>query len=127
MDVARVQVSCTLIGIKRISCLVVARLILGWFSHESQQTGQKSYQGSKIIPNLRDIGVQADGARIGVKRIPVLVDLVVQDADRAPEGRVAAVAVDRLLVGFVCLGVFLLRHVASAEQVPTLRISLVCG
>jgi len=98
------------VGIERVVGLVVTRLI----------------QSTKIVPNLGDVWVQTNGARVSVKSIAVLVDLVVQDADRAPECWVSAVPVDSLLVGLICLWILLLRHVAAAEKVPTLCISLVC-
>jgi hypothetical protein len=111
VNVARVKVRGTTISIQRIGDLVVARFI----------------QSTQVIPDLRNVGVQADSARVRVKSIAVLVDLVVEHTNRAPEGRVAAVAVDSLLVSFVCLGVFRERHVAATEKVPALGISIICN
>jgi hypothetical protein len=84
-----------------------------------------TYQCAKIIPYFRDVRVQANGSGICVKSIPVLVDLVVQHSDRAPEGRVLAVAIDCLLVGLVRLGILLLRHVTASQEVPALCILIV--
>lgn len=56
-----------------------------------------------------------------------MVDLVVQYSDRAPESRIPSIAVNGLLVCFVCLGVLLLRHVAATKKVPALRVALVGG
>jgi hypothetical protein len=109
VDVCRIKVSGPGVGVKRITCLVVARLV----------------QRAKVIPDLRDVRIEADGTRVCVKRITVLVDLVVQNTNRTPECRVATVAVYSLLVGFVGLWVLLLRHIASTKQVPALRVILV--
>ena len=98
------------VGIERVVGLVVTRLV----------------QSTKIVPNLGDVWVQTNGAGVSVKSIAVLVDLVVQDTNGAPESWIPAVAVDSLLVSLVCLWILLLRHVAAAEEVPTLRIGLVC-
>ena len=54
-----------------------------------------------------------------------MIDLVVKNANRAPEGGVASIAVYGLLIRFVGLGELLLRHVATTEQVPTLRVVLI--
>lgn len=88
-------------------------------------SAQGAYQSSEIVPNLRDVRVQADGTRVGVQSIPILIDLIVENTDGAPEGGIATVAVYGLLVGLICLGVFLLRHVATTQKVPTLRIVVV--
>lgn len=109
VDVGGIKISGPSVCVERITCLVVAGLV----------------QRAKIVPNLRNVRVEANGARVRVKRVAVLVDLVVEDTNRAPECRVAAITVDCLLVGLVGLGVLLLRHVASAEKVPTLGVILV--
>jgi hypothetical protein len=109
VDICRIKVRGTGIGVKRIACLVVAGLV----------------QRAKVIPDLRDVRVEADGTRVCVKRIAVLVDLVVQNTNRAPECWIATVAVHSLLVGFVGLRVLLLRHVASTKKVPALSVVLV--
>ena len=109
VNVGGIKVSSPRVCVKRITSLVVAGLV----------------QRTKIVPNLRNVGVEANRTRVRVKRVAVLVDLVVENTDRAPEGRVATVAVDCLLVRFVRLGVLLLRHVASTEKVPALGVILV--
>lgn len=85
-----------------------------------------AYQCSQVVPHFRNVGIEADGTRVCVEGVAVLINLVVQHADGAPECGVAPVAVNGLLVGLVRLGKLLLRHVAASEQVPALRIGLVC-
>jgi hypothetical protein len=109
VDVCGIEISSASVRIERVAGLIVARLI----------------QGAKVVPDFGNVGVEANGARVRVKRVAVLVDLVVEHTDRTPECRVAAIAVYGLLVGFVGLGVLLLRHVASTKQVPALSIILV--
>jgi hypothetical protein len=109
MGVSGVQLGSPLVGVHSISDLVVARLI----------------QCTKIIPNFWDVGIQTNCTRVGVQSIPVLVDLVVQHSNRAPERRVLSVPVDGLLVSLVCLGILLLRHVASTEKIPALCVCVV--
>lgn len=87
---------------------------------------KQTYQSSEIIPNLGDERVQADGARVRIQGISVLINLVVQHADRAPECGIPPITVHGLLVCLVCLRVLLLRHVASAEKVPALGITVIC-
>lgn len=36
-----------------------------------------SYQSTQVVPDLRDVGVQANSTRVGIERVTVLVDLVV--------------------------------------------------
>lgn len=85
----------------------------------------KSYQGPKVIPDFRDVRVQANRPRIRIKGISVLIDLIVKHANGAPESGITAISIDRLLVSFVRFRVFLLRHVASSEKIPALRIRVV--
>jgi hypothetical protein len=87
---------------------------------------KQTYQGAQVVPDLGDVRVQAYRAGICIERISILVDLVIQDANRAPECRVPSIAIDSLLIGLVCLGVLLLCHVAPSKQIPTLRIVPVC-
>lgn len=98
MHVSWVKVGCSGVRVQSIACLVVARLI----------------QSSEIVPDFGDVRIQSDSSRVRIKGISVLVDLIVKDTNRAPEGRVTTITIDSLLVSFVCLGVFLLRHVTSA-------------
>ena len=85
----------------------------------------RTHQCTEVVPNLGDIRIEADGARICIKRITILVYLVVKDTDRAPEGGIASIPVDCLLVGFVSLGELLLGHVTTTQQVPALCIFIV--
>jgi hypothetical protein len=102
VDVGWIEFGRTLIGVERIVDLVMTGLV----------------QGAEIVPHLGDVGIQTDGARVGVQRIAILIDLVVEHPDGAPEGGVATVTVDRLLVGLVGFVVLLLRHVAATEEIP---------
>lgn len=109
VDVRRIKIGSTLVSVKCIGCLVVARLI----------------EGAEIVPHLRDVRVEPNSTRVGIKRIAVLVDLVVEHTNAAPESWVASIPVDGLLVSLICLRVFLLRHVAATKEVPTLCVCLV--
>lgn len=92
MWIVGIELSCSLVGIQRVTDLVVARLV----------------QCAKIIPHLRDEGVEANSPRVRIQSITILVNLIIQNADRAPEGRIPTVAVHSLLIGFICLRVLLL-------------------
>lgn len=109
MNVGWIKVGCTLVRVQGVTRLVVARFV----------------QSAKIIPDLGDVRVETDGSAVGVEGIAVLVDLVVEDTDRAPEGRIPAVTVHGLLICLVCLAKLLLGHVAATKQVPALRVALV--
>jgi hypothetical protein len=109
VDVGGIKVSGPSVRVERVACLVVARLV----------------QRAEVVPNLRDVRVEANSTRVRVKRIAVLIDLVIQNTNRAPERRVTTVAVYSLLIGLIGLRVLLLRHVASAEKVPALGVILV--
>jgi hypothetical protein len=109
VDIGRVEISRTLVRVQCVGSLIVARLV----------------QGSQIVPDLWNVGVQTDSTRVRIKRISVLVDLVIQHSYAAPECGIAPVAVNSLLVRLVRLGVLLLGHVASSKEVPTLRVGLV--
>lgn len=84
-----------------------------------------TYQSAQVVPNLRNVRIQADGTGVCIQCIAVLVDLIVQDTDRAPECGIPSISVNCLLVRFVRLGVFGLRHVATAKQIPTLSVAIV--
>lgn len=122
-----IKLCCTFVCIKSIAGLIVAGLIL----FRSVSLGSilpkitSAYQGTKIIPNLGDVGIQAYSPRVCIKGIPVLIDLVVKHTNGTPKGRVTSVTVDGLLICFICLGEFVLRHVATTEQIPALCVSLV--
>ena len=106
--VSRVKLSRTLIGVQCIRDLVVAGLILPKVSDAHQTRNKVAYQCSQIIPHFRDVWVQSDGTRVRIQGIPILVDLVVKDSNRAPEGRIAAITVNSLLVCLIGLGILLL-------------------
>lgn len=107
--IRRIKLCCSLVGIQSVGDLIVAALV----------------KSAQIIPNLADVRVQSDCSGVSIERITVLVDLVVEHSNRTPEGWVSTVSVDSLLVCFVCFGILLLRHVATTEQVPALRIVVV--
>lgn len=86
---------------------------------------QFTYQSTQVVPDFRNVGVQSNSSRVSVESITVLVDLVVEHTNRAPEGRVLSVTVDGLLVCLICLGVLLLGHVAPTQEVPALGILVV--
>ena len=90
-------------------------------------TREQTHQCAKVVPNLGDVGVEANGSGVRIKRVSVLVDLVVQDSDGAPECRIASVTVDCLLVGLISFGKFLLCHVTATKQIPALGVLIVCG
>jgi hypothetical protein len=94
------------VGVDCVSDLIVARFV----------------QTSQIEPDLADVRVEADSSRVGVESITVLVNLVIQNTDRTPEGRISAISVDSLLICLVCLVVSLTGHVGPTQQVPALRI-----
>lgn len=107
--VVGIQLGSTLVRVKGVGNLVVTRFI----------------QSTQIIPDLRDERVEADGTRISIERISILVDLVVKHTDGTPEGGISPIAVYGLLVGFVCLRILLLLHIAPAEKIPALCIRVV--
>ena len=73
------------VGIDGVGDLVVAALI----------------ERAEVEPNFRDVSVDQDGPQVRVEGITVLVDLEVQDSDRAPERWVPPITVDSLLLCFV--------------------------
>ena len=129
MGVGGIQFCCTGVRIQSISRLIVAGFVLVRISTLWSQDGtrEQTHQCAKVVPNLGDVGVEANGSGIRIKRVSVLVDLVVQDSDGAPECRIASVTVDCLLVGLVCFWELLLCHVTSAEQIPALSVLVVCA
>lgn len=110
LRVARIELTCSGISIDGIRNLVVATFI----------------QATKIKPNLRYVWIDADGSRIRVQSVTELIDLEIQNTDRAPERWVPAITVNCLLVCFICLVVFLARHVCPSEKIPTLRVRRIC-
>lgn len=123
-----VKLSCPGICVQSIVGLIVARLILVDVSNakDGKLFTTTTYQCTKIVPNLGDVGIQTNGTRVCIKSVTVLIDLVVQNTDGAPECWVPAITINSLLVGLVRLWVFLLRHVAAAQQIPTLSVGLIC-
>lgn len=105
--VCRIELCRPRVRIDRIGDLVVARLV----------------QASQVVPDLADIRVKADRARVRVESISVLVDLVVEHTDGAPERRISAISVDGLLIRLVGLVVSLTCHEGTTEEIPALSIA----
>ena len=99
MCIAWIELRSTLIRIKRVGCLIIATLI----------------QCTEVVPYFRDIRVESDSPRVCIKCVAVLIDLIVEHANTAPEGWISTVTIDSLLVCLVRLWELLLCHVASAE------------
>lgn len=109
MRVRWVKFGSSLVGVQSITDLVITAFI----------------QRAQVVPNLANVRVQSDGPGVCIECVAVLVDLVVEYTNGAPEGRVSTIPVNGLLVGFIRLGVLLLGHVATAKQVPALSIIVV--
>lgn len=109
VGIARIQGRGPPVGVEGIVHLIVAGFV----------------QSPEVVPDFGYVWVEANCARVRVEGVAVLVDLVVEDADRAPESRVPAVPVHGLLVGFIGLVVLSLCHVASSEQVPALSVGAI--
>jgi len=105
-NIVRIKFCSTSISINSVSNLIVAALI----------------ETAEIKPDFRDIGIDADSTRVGVKRISKLIDLEVKDTDRTPESRIATIPIHSLLISFICLVVLLTRHVGTTQEVPALSI-----
>ena len=78
------------------------------FGWRTTEDAEQTYQCSQVVPHLGDVRVEAYGAGVCIKCISVLVDLVVQNANRAPECRVPPIAINGLLIGLIRLGILLL-------------------
>ncbi len=115
MGVRGVQLCCSGIGVQSIRSLVIAGFILVRIStlRSHNDIKEETHQCAKVVPHLGDVGVEADGPGVCIKRVSILVDLVVQDSDGTPECRITPVTVDCLLVGLISLGKLLLCHVAA--------------
>lgn len=109
MRVILVEIGSASIRINSVGDLIITRLV----------------KRAKIEPDFGDVGIDANSTRVGVKGIAELIDLVVEHANAAPERRIASVAVNGLLVGFVCFLVLGNAHVRPTEQIPTLGIGTI--
>jgi len=89
--VVGIEVSSLGVGVERVTQLI-ARLV----------------QCAQIVPHLAQVWVETDRPAVRVQCVTVLVDLVVEDTDGTPEGGVATIAVNSLLVSVVSLSVLLL-------------------
>ncbi len=72
LRVVGIEVGCALVRMDGVADLVVASFV----------------QAAKVEPDFRDVRIETDGTRVGIQCIAVLVDLVVENTDGAPEGRV---------------------------------------
>jgi hypothetical protein len=54
--------------------------------------------------------------------VTYLIDLIIQNTNGAPEGRVPSIPIDSLLISFVGLVVVLLGHVTSSKKIPRLCV-----
>lgn len=79
-------------------------------------------QTSEVKPNLRYVRIDANSPRVSVQSIPILVDLEVEDSDGTPEGGVTTITIHSLLIGLVCLVIFLTSHIGTAKKIPALGI-----
>lgn len=80
--VARIETCGPLIRVESIAELAIARLV----------------ESSQVVPRLTDIRVEGDRPAVGVESVSILVNLIVQHTDTAPERGITGIAVDRLLV-----------------------------
>lgn len=108
--VGRVELQSALVCVDGVRHLVVARFV----------------QRAEVVPHFGEVRVNANCPRVGIERVVVLVDVVVQHPDRAPERRILPVAIDCLLVSLVRLAKIVRRHVRPAEQVPREGIVRIC-
>jgi hypothetical protein len=74
----------------------------------NREGGQETYQSTQVIPDLGNIRVQPNCPRIGVECVTILVDLVIEHTNGAPERGIPAVTVNGLLVGLISLRILLL-------------------
>ncbi len=107
----------TLLGSSSAALEYASSASLVWLLHDSYcdasaklwwETRQKPYQCAQVVPDFRNVRVESYCARVRIQRVSILVDLVVQDTDGAPERWVSAVAVHSLLVSFIGFRVLLL-------------------
>jgi len=71
-------------------------------------TTEETHQSTKIIPDLANVRVEPNSTRVCVKRITVLINLIIEHANGAPESGIAAIPVYSLLIGLVSFGILLL-------------------
>lgn len=107
--VGRIQLGRTRVRVNGVGDLIVARLV----------------EAAQVVPNLPDVGVEADGTRVGIQGVTVLVDLEVENTNRAPESGVSAITVHCLLIGLVCLVVPRASHERTSQEVPALCIGTI--
>lgn len=89
--VTGVQLQGAVVGVAGIVDLVVARLVQRPKVIPAISTCQ-----ARALPDFGNVGVEPDRPAVRIQRVTELVDLVVQYTDRAPERRVATIAVARV-------------------------------
>lgn len=97
MWVVRIKSSGLLVSIKSITDLVITSLV----------------KSTEIIPNLRDVWVESDGPCIGIERVSVLGDLIIEDTNGTPKGWVSSVPIHSLLESIISTSVITSSHVYS--------------
>lgn len=109
MYIRWIKIRRTLIGVQSIRRLVVAGFVLIHVSDMSRNVdAARTYQRTQVVPDFRDVRIESYGARVRIKCVAVLIDLVIENSNGTPERRVPTITVHRLLVSLVCFGVFLL-------------------
>ena len=73
-------------------------------------------KGAQIVPHLGDIGVDSNGSKVRVERVSKLIDLVIQNTNRAPKGRVVAVAIYSLLICFIRIVILFAEPCNSGQE-----------
>ena len=82
-------------------------------------------QATKVEPDLKDVWADADSPQVRSQCITELIYLEVEKADGIPKGGILPIAVDSLLIHFVCLIVLLTCHVCTPKEISALGIQRV--
>ena len=86
-----------------------------------------TYQSAKVVPDFGDVRVETDCSGVCIQCITILIDLIVQHTDGAPERWIPPISIHGLLISFICLWKLGLSHIATTEKVPALGILIVCS
>lgn len=84
--------------------------------------GTAFIQGTQVVPNFGDIGIEADSTGISIHGVAKLIHLIIQYTDGAPEGGISSISIHGLLVSIICLTILSESHEDSAQQIPGLTI-----
>ena len=101
-----VELEGALIGVDGVGHLIVARFV----------------ERSEIEPDFGEVGVNSDRARVGVQSVVELIDVVVEDSDRAPKCGILSISINGLLIRLVRFPEIARRHVCSTQQIPRERV-----